>query len=98
MPIELLPLGGGERIAARVTEIVARGEFATWRAARVVGDHDLNTSLVRADPVEAAALQRGMMVWLEPASPPCGEPSLALNLLPAWPIQFPAHARISRRT
>jgi HlyD family secretion protein len=39
-PIELLPLGGGE--------------FATWRAARVVGDHDLNTFLVRADPVEAA--------------------------------------------
>jgi hypothetical protein len=35
----------------------------------VVGDHDLNTFLVRADPVvPAAALQPGMTVWLEPAS------------------------------
>jgi len=55
--IELLPLGGGERIAARVTEIVARGEFATWRAARV-------------DPVApAAVLQPGMSVWLQSTRP-----------------------------
>ncbi len=66
-PIELLPLG--DRIKAGVTEIIPRGEFATWRAARVVGDHDLNTFLIRADPVDAApALQPGMTVWLEPAS------------------------------
>jgi multidrug resistance efflux pump len=57
-------------IHARIAEIIARGELTTWRAARVVGDHDLNTFLVRADPVEAAAadLQPGMTVWLEPAS------------------------------
>jgi len=68
--IELLPLGGGERIAARVTEIVARGEFATWRAARVVGDYDLNTFLVRVDPVApAAVLQPGMSVWLQSTRP-----------------------------
>jgi len=64
--VELLPLAGNDRIAARVTEIIPRGEFATWRAARVVGDHDLNTLLVRADPVGPASemLQPGMSVWL----------------------------------
>jgi HlyD family secretion protein len=68
-PIELLPAGGSDRIQARVAEIVPRGEFAIWRAACVVGDHDLNAFLVRADPVvPAAALQPGMTVWLEPAS------------------------------
>jgi hypothetical protein len=36
---------------ARIDEIVPRGEFATWRAARAVGDYDLNTFVVRADPV-----------------------------------------------
>jgi hypothetical protein len=67
-PIEL-PVGGSDRIQARIAEIIPRGEFATWRAARVVGDHDLNTFLVRADPVvPAAALEPGMTVWLEPAS------------------------------
>jgi hypothetical protein len=34
----------------------------------VVGDHDLNAFLVRADPVKAADLQPGMTVSLEPAS------------------------------
>jgi HlyD family secretion protein len=69
LPIELLPLGGKDRIEAAISEIIPRGEFATWRAARVVGDHDLNTFLVRADPVTpAAALQPGMTVWLEPAN------------------------------
>jgi HlyD family secretion protein len=69
-PIELLPVAGNDRIEARIAEIIARGEFATWRAARVVGDHDLNIFLVRTDPVEqtATALQPGMTVWLEPAS------------------------------
>src|SRR5262249_47911935 len=32
----------GHRIDARVTELRPLGEFATWRAARAVGDHDLN--------------------------------------------------------
>jgi len=68
-PIELLPIAGNDRAEARIAEIIPRGEFATWRAARVVGDHDLNTFLVRADPVTpTAALQPGMTVWLEPAS------------------------------
>lgn len=68
--IALLPAGGKDGIAAEVTEIIPRGEFATWRAARAVGDHDLNTFLLRADPsVPAAALQPGMTVFLEPAAP-----------------------------
>lgn len=67
--VQLLPAtGGGNRVEARVTELVPRGEFATWRAARVVGDHDLNTFLLRADPVggAGAGLQQGMSVWINP--------------------------------
>lgn len=62
--VQLLPAGGSDRIEAQVTELIPRGEFATWRAARVVGDHDLNTFLLRADPVGGAAsgLQPGMSV------------------------------------
>ncbi|MGO8916732.1 MAG: HlyD family secretion protein [Stellaceae bacterium] len=64
--VELLPAGGKDRIAAEVTEIIPRGEFATWRAARAVGDYDLNTFLIRADPSGVAdGLQPGMTVWLE---------------------------------
>jgi len=67
-PIELLPLGADNKISAWVAEIIARGEFATWRAARVVGDHDLNTFVIRADPIAPAsdALQAGMSVLLKP--------------------------------
>jgi HlyD family secretion protein len=55
----------GKRIAARVTELRPLGEFATWRAARAVGDHDLNSFRLRLDPVAASAdLQPGMTVWL----------------------------------
>ena len=65
--VELLLAGGVDRIAALVTEIIPRGEFAVWRAARVVGDHDLNTFLLRADPIDTTAgeLQPGMTVWLQ---------------------------------
>ena len=64
--VELLLPGGKTRVAARITEILPRGEFATWRAARAVGDYDLNTFLIRADPAAPApALQQGMTVWLE---------------------------------
>ena len=56
---------GGKPVAARVTEIQALGEFATWRAARAAGDHDLNTFLVRADPLASAGLEPGMTVWLK---------------------------------
>jgi multidrug resistance efflux pump len=71
-PVKLMPASGGDAIDARVTEMVPRGEFATWRAARVVGDHDLNTFLVRVDPTgdEASGLQPGMTTWLLLASRP----------------------------
>jgi len=70
-PILMVPLATENKISARVAEIVGRGEFATWRAARVVGDHDLNTFLIRADPIAPAseALQAGMSISLKPAAP-----------------------------
>ncbi len=56
----------GDRFEARVTELRPLGEFATWRAARAVGDHDLNGFLVRADPInEIEGLEPGMTVWLD---------------------------------
>jgi HlyD family secretion protein len=69
-PVQLMPANGGDAIDARVTEMIPRGEFATWRAARVVGDHDLNTFLVRVDPSgdKAPGLQPGMTVWLRPGT------------------------------
>jgi HlyD family secretion protein len=64
-PIGLMPADGGAPISARIDEIVPRGEFATWRAARAVGDYDLNTFVIRADPVgTAGGIQPGMTVWL----------------------------------
>jgi HlyD family secretion protein len=64
-PIELMLADGGAPINARIDEIVPRGEFATWRAARAVGDYDLNTYVIRADPVGSAGeMQPGMTVWL----------------------------------
>jgi HlyD family secretion protein len=65
-----LTTDGGRRIAARVSELRPLGEFATWRAARAVGDHDLNSFRLRLDPVEAKddGLQPGMTVWLRAGS------------------------------
>lgn len=63
--VELLPVDGTPPIDARIAEIIPRGEFATWRAARAVGDYDLNTFLIRADPAGAAeGIEPGMTVWL----------------------------------
>ncbi len=61
-------LDTGETIEGEVTEMRPLGEFATWRAARAVGDHDLNSFLVRIDPVSpSATLQPGMTVSLRAA-------------------------------
>lgn len=67
-PVRLLPANGSDAIDARVTEMIPRADFATWRAARVVGDHDLNTFLIRVDSTgdKASALRPGMTVWLRP--------------------------------
>ena len=62
--VRLFPVGATDSITAHFTEIVPRREFATWRAARVVGDHDLNTFLIRIDPAPDASdgLEPGMTV------------------------------------
>lgn len=57
----------GQRIPGRVATLVPLGEFATWRAARAVGDHDLNSFRVRIEPTGATdGLEPGMTVWLAP--------------------------------
>ena len=56
---------GGATLQARVTELRPLGEFATWRAARAVGAHDLNSFRIRLEPVQPdPQLQPGMTVWL----------------------------------
>ena len=45
-----LRAAAGDRFEAKVTELRPLGEFAVWRAARAVGDHDVNNLLLRADP------------------------------------------------
>ena len=73
-PIELMPVDGSAPINARIDEIVPRGEFATWRAARAVGDYDLNTFVIRADPVGAAeGIQPGKTVRLAPTIAPASK-------------------------
>jgi hypothetical protein len=67
-PVQLLT-ARGDAVKARVTELWPLGEFATWRAARAVGDHDLNSFFLRADPIDMnEKLEPGMTVWLVPAS------------------------------
>jgi multidrug resistance efflux pump len=61
----LTAAGTGRQIPAKVSEIRRLGDFATWRAARAVNDHDLNTFTVRADPLgEVHGLEPGMTVWM----------------------------------
>lgn len=56
---------GGQKIDARVTELRPLGEFATWRAVRAVGDHDLNAFRLRLEPTgRTDDLEAGMTVWL----------------------------------
>jgi len=69
-------LGIGSRVAlstgeaspfeAIVTEMRPLGEFATWRAARAVGDHDLNSFTLRFEPAaDVQGLAPGMTVFLD---------------------------------
>jgi HlyD family secretion protein len=56
----------GDRFEAKVTELRPLGEFAVWRAARAVGDHDINSFLLRADPIgQTPKLEPGMTVWID---------------------------------
>jgi HlyD family secretion protein len=53
-----------EPIEAKVVELRNWGEFATWRAARATGDHDLNMLFLRLDPTSSTPkLEAGQTVW-----------------------------------
>ncbi len=66
-----LRTAAGDRFEAKVTELRPLGEFAVWRAARAVGDHDLANFLMRADPVgPTPKLDPGMTVWIDEAKTP----------------------------
>jgi HlyD family secretion protein len=68
-----LRTAAGDRFEAKVTELRPLGEFAVWRAARAVGDHDINNFLLRADPTgPTPKLEPGMTVWIDEA--PVGQP------------------------
>jgi HlyD family secretion protein len=56
----------GKTMRAKVTELRPLGDFATWQAARAVGDHDLNSFYLRLEPISNANtdLEAGMSVWL----------------------------------
>jgi HlyD family secretion protein len=61
-----LRTAAGDRFEAKVTELRPLGEFAVWRAARAVGDHDINNFLLRADPTGPTPnLEPGMTVWID---------------------------------
>jgi HlyD family secretion protein len=61
-----LRTAAGDRFEAKVTELRPLGEFAVWRAARAVGDHDINSFLLRADPTgPTPRLEPGMTVWID---------------------------------
>ncbi|MBV8104119.1 MAG: HlyD family efflux transporter periplasmic adaptor subunit [Hyphomicrobiales bacterium] len=61
-----LRTAAGDRFEAKVTELRPLGEFAVWRAARAVGDHDINSFLLRADPIRPTPnLEPGMTVWID---------------------------------
>ena len=67
-----VPVGAAAQadpVSAKVVEMRNWGEFATWRAARASGDHDLNTFFLRLDPVAATKeLVAGQTLWLRPGS------------------------------
>jgi HlyD family secretion protein len=55
--------GEGGAIKSAVTELQPLGDFATWQAERVIGDHDRNTLRLRLDSQgETADLEPGMTV------------------------------------
>jgi len=54
-------------VPAVLSELRNWGEFASWRAARAAGDHDLNMLFLRFDPVEPfLAAEPGRTVLLDP--------------------------------
>ena len=63
--VEVVAAGGRVRLPGLVTELAPIGQFATWQAARAVGDHDRNTVRLRIEPSgDRSKLEPGMAVWL----------------------------------
>jgi HlyD family secretion protein len=63
--VSVMRNGEGGAITSAVTELRPIGDFATWQAERVIGDHDRNTLRLRLDPEgETAGLEPGMTVWI----------------------------------
>ncbi len=67
----VLTVADGQTVPARVTELRPLGEYATWRAARAVGDHDLNSFRIRISADAAGRTDRAGHVDLaaETAAP-----------------------------
>ncbi|WP_342364126.1 HlyD family secretion protein [Terrarubrum flagellatum] len=64
-----LTVGDARPFPAVVTELRPLGEFATWRAKRAVGDHDLNGFRVRFEgSPEHVAIEPGQTVFLHAVS------------------------------
>jgi len=64
-----LRMANNAKIDTRLTELRPLGEFATWRAARAVGDHDLNSFRVRFDQtVATTGIEPGMIAFLTPSA------------------------------
>jgi HlyD family secretion protein len=63
--VDVLTAGAASPVSAPVSEILPLGTFATWQAARAVGDHDRSTLRMRVEAEGAlATLEPGMTVWL----------------------------------
>ena len=70
--VDAIQAGAGQQLPARVSEERRLGDFATWRAARAVGDYDLNTFYIRAHlENQSTGPDPGMTVFLpDPAGAP----------------------------
>lgn len=63
--VTLVDGADNRRISAQISEMLRLGDFATWRAARAVGDHDLNTFFIRVDGSgDVGNLEPGVTVWI----------------------------------
>jgi HlyD family secretion protein len=64
--VDVMRDGADGAIKSAITELQPIGDFATWQAERVIGDHDRNTLRLRLDPKGTrAGLDPGMTVWIE---------------------------------
>lgn len=67
----VLTVADGQTVPARVTELRPLGEYATWRAARAVDDHDLNSFRIRISPTQPVEkIEPGMSIWLPKTAAP----------------------------